>query len=247
MTYSGFTKLSTIMTESKFSQPVLSATDQLQAIAKTANDEITIHYISLSELSKKFADRNPKVHDIEAICDSIQRHGFKDALEYDSALNDGNGGIVAGNGRLEALLKLRDSGARAPRGIKATEEGDWLIPVQFGVSSQSESEGLAYLIANNNLSLMGGDLTALDASRLYDADSYVSLLQDLAKTGSLPISVDGDDLDLLISQLNETPEDPGFDDPDLRPDLPALECRCPQCGFEFNPKAARATTQNASL
>lgn len=177
--------------------------DSLQQLANSAGDEIIVRYVLLSELEDKFADKNPKLHDIGAICDSIQRHGFKDLLEYDAALNDGGGGIVAGNGRLEALVKLSNSGANAPRGVKVTENGDWAIPVQFGVNSRTTAEGLAYLVTNNNLSLSGGSFTALDVSRLYDPEGYVELLELLAAEESLPISVDGDDLDLLVAELQQ--------------------------------------------
>ena len=220
--------------------------DSLQQFANSAGDEITVRYVLLSELEDKFADRNPKLHDIGAICDSIQRHGFKDLLEYDAALNDGHGGIVAGNGRLEALVKLSNSGANAPRGVKVTEDGDWAIPVQFGVNSRTTAEGLAYLVTNNNLSLSGGSFTALDVSRLYDSEGYVELLELLAAEESLPISVDGDDLDLLVAELNrdggQSYQEPGEADEeypapsDFKEFDETIETdhECPKCGYKWS-------------
>ena len=61
-------------------------------------------------------ERNPKLHDIGSIIESIKRYGFKDAPKYEPLLNEGAGGIVEGNGRIEALVTMRRLGDEVPVG-----------------------------------------------------------------------------------------------------------------------------------
>lgn len=204
----------------------------LQEIATRSGDELTIQYVLLSELSDKFANTNPKLHDIPEIAASIKRHGFKDVIEYDAALNNGSGGIVAGNGRLEALIHLHSTKSDPPRGVKLTADGQWTIPVQFGVNSESNDESLAYLIANNNLGLSGSEFTAVDVAKLYDAEEYLALLQQLDEADALPVSVSDAELDELMELIGGVGDGGvGNGDEDVvsfveNPDENKLESRC---------------------
>ncbi len=177
--------------------------------------QLSINYLLLSELSEKFLEGNAKRHDIGAICTSIKRYGFRDPLAIDAALNNGKGGVVEGNGRLEALLRLRQQGEGPPAYIKITESGDWAVPCIIGGNSATEAEGLAYSLDHNSLTMTGGDFTALDISGLYNPAEYLELLERLAQADSLPVTVDGDDLDLLIEMI-------GNEEPDLEDDEDAL-------------------------
>ena len=161
--------------------------------------QLRIEYLLLSELGDKFLKGNAKRHDIGAIATSIQRYGFRDPLAIDATLNGGEGGVAEGNGRLEALLWMHQQGQQPPAYIKLTESGDWAIPCIIGGDSTTEAEGLAYSLDHNSLTMAGSEFTALDISQLYNPAEYVATLEKLAQAEALPVTVDGDDLDLLIA------------------------------------------------
>ena len=165
--------------------------------------QLSINYLLLSELSEKFLEGNAKRHDIGAIATSIRRYGFRDPLAIDAALNNGKGGVAEGNGRLESLLWMYQQDQNPPAYIKLTESGDWAVPCIVGGNSTTEAEGLAYSLDHNSLTMAGGDFTALDISGLYNPAEYLELLERLAQADSLPVTVDGDDLDLLLEQISD--------------------------------------------
>lgn len=78
-----------------------------------AGELLTIRYVTLDQALAWRWGENPKRHDLERMVASIRTHGFRDPSIYDGSLD----GIPAGNGRLEALEHLRDSGEDAPRGV----------------------------------------------------------------------------------------------------------------------------------
>lgn len=135
------------------------------------------------------------------------RYGFLDPPRWDKNLNQGTGGIVEGNGRLETLFWMFKQGQSTPRGIAVDTDGEWCVPVLFGLDAESEATAAAYSIDHNNLTLAGGDgFTALDVSRLYEPEAYTKLLQELAEVEMLPISVDLDDLNLLLEITEQEPQ-----------------------------------------
>ncbi len=172
------------------------------------SDRLRLEYIPLSQAV--LWDKNPKAHDIGGIVESIRRYGFKDPPKFEPALNGGRGGFAEGNGRTIALRMMRQQGEQPPRGIAVTENGEWAIPVLFGVDAESEAAAQAYAIDHNNLTMAGGEFAAWDMARMWD-DSYTDLLQELAAEDWLPVSVDGDDLDALLANVvgADAPEDPG--------------------------------------
>ena len=113
-------------------------------------DELHLEYVRLDTLSQW--KRNAKRHDIGALIESIERHGFKDPPKWEPKLNDGDGGIVEGNGRDIALMSMyKANGKPAPRGIKTDKDGMWLMPVLFGVDAESQQA------ADHNTELSKGD------------------------------------------------------------------------------------------
>jgi hypothetical protein len=112
-------------------------------------DEISVRYIPLNTLTAW--DRNPKLHDLEQIQESIRRFGFVLPLVEDATTRR----LVAGHGRREALLAMKKNGEPLPARIKE-RDGDWLVPVLFGVSFENEQEAEAYLLADNRLVEAGG-------------------------------------------------------------------------------------------
>lgn len=177
---------------------------------------LEIKYFLLSELLDKFLEGNSKLHDIGGIVTSIERYGFRDPLSLDDALNDGNGGVSEGNGRLEALSWMyQDNPEKPPAYIKLTDSGEWAIPCVIGGNSKNEDEGIAYSLDHNSITLAGGTFTSLDISRLYNPAEYTATLEKLAKRKALPVTVDGSDLDLLVEMAKRganAPPKSGDDD-----------------------------------
>lgn len=181
-------------------------------------------------------NNNPKKHDLGKIAESIIKYGFKDPVKLEPSLNNGEGGIVEGNGRTEALVWMKEQGQEVPRGIIG-KKGKWLVPVLIGVDAVDELEAQAYALDHNNLSLLGGGLTALDASNMYDSEAYLGLLVDLNQKGQEVIAVDGDDLDLLLNQKKAGVKEPPDTFPEYGEDIEIEYC-CPKCRYQWsgNPK-----------
>jgi len=192
------------------------------------SDALRLEYVPLDTCV--LWERNPKLHDIGGIVQSIQRYGFKDPLKYEPTLNAGNGGLVEGNGRAAALAMMRDQGDEPPRGVTIAKEGGWAVPVLFGVDAESEAAAEAYAVDHNNLTLLGGDLTGFDAVRMWDA-GYPQLLESLALQDVLPVSVDGDVLDALLVEKEKpvsVKEEHGDE---------SSAVVCPNCGYSWGESA----------
>lgn len=167
---------------------------------KKDEDVLTIKYVPLDTVARW--DRNAKKHNIPKLIDSFVQHGFKDPMKYEPALNNGNGGIVEGNGRAEALKTMRNQNPKKPpRGVMV-QEGKWLVPVIFGVDAKSAKAAEAYGVDANNLVVMGGDSDFADVMKLWE-DQAIGLLQDLKSSGNMPVSVDGEALDAMLDAERE--------------------------------------------
>jgi hypothetical protein len=184
----------------------------------SGDDRLDLRYVPLAQVRKW--DRNPKPHDIGLLIRSFRRYGYKDPLKFEPTLNDGEGGIVEGNGRTEALERLKADGEEPPRGIPANGK-DWLAPVLFGVDAKSQAEAEAYAVDHNALTLLGGDFGPEWMGQLYEEGTLKSVLTDLGGLDELPLSIDGDDLDSLLSGV--VPESSGGKEPTI----------CPECGAEI--------------
>ncbi len=176
--------------------------------AHEKTDALTLQYVALSSLS--FWKRNPKSHDHKGIAASIRKHGFKDPLKWEPQLNNGLGGVVEGNGRLLALQQMFEVGATVPRGVGYDEEGNWYVPVLFGVDAPSRLAAEAYGIDHNNITVAGGDYSWNDRMKMWEAP-YVNLVLELAMADELPASLDGDDVDRMARALEKlTPPQDSF-------------------------------------
>ena len=149
--------------------------------------DIKIEYVPLSEVVG--ADSNPKDHDIGQIYQSIKRFGFTSPV----MMNENTGKLLAGHGRLETLQTMKRAGEKAPDRIKE-EDGEWLVPGLKGISFEDEMEAQAYLIADNQLTNLGG----------WNTSTLVDNLQELVTGGfSLDgIGFDLDDLETLVLDLD---------------------------------------------
>ena len=128
-----------------------------------SDQEVYLEYMALSEL--KEADLNPKDHDLGELYTNIQRHGFVEI----PVIDERSGKLVAGHGRIETLKMLKKDGIEV-KNIKIDENGEWLVPIQRGISFSSESEAQAYLISSNRLVELGG----------WKEDELLDLLEQVA-------------------------------------------------------------------
>jgi DNA modification methylase len=190
------------------------------------DDLLSLKYIPISQA--ELFDSNAKLHNLDQIIQSIARYGFKSACKWESTLNDGRGGIVAGNGRVEALRVMEERGDDLPIGIAQDETGEWCVPVLFGVEAESEAIARAYALDDNNLTLLGGDFAVADLMKLYDQELLLSELEELSQYDEVPVSIGEADLDELLNQLasakGDKPE-PEYeeDDPTVPEDIQVRE------------------------
>jgi hypothetical protein len=161
------------------------------------NDAPRIEHVPIDELVKW--PGNPKRHDVETIKASMRRFGFVAPIVID----DATGRIVAGHGRAEALVAMRDAGEKRPARVAlAADAKGWLVPVLRGVAFGSEREAEAYLLADNRLVELAGWNNSELAQMLREAPS-------LDGTGFSQV-----DLDVLLmmshvesARVGKTPEE----------------------------------------
>jgi len=191
----------------------------------TDPQKLELRYVPLAQ-AKRW-DENPKLHDLDRLIRSIETHGFGDPPKFDSTL----GALVYGNGRTEALERMRKAGKTPPRGILLLEDGEWAVPVIFGVDAESRAQAVAFAVDHNNLTLLGGDLGFADLLQIWDEEALQAVLRDAPDAGALLASLDTEHVDALLSG-------PDFD-PVSALDQSRLDEKkivsCPECGHEFRP------------
>ena len=190
--------------------------------ATVSDDRLTLQYIPLAQARRW--DQNPKRHDLDALVRSIETHGYGDPAKYDSTLD----ALVYGNGRTEALERMRQAGKEPPRGIGVTEDGDWAVPVIFGVDAESRAAAVAFAIDHNNLTMLGGGLSVEDVLQIWDEEGLQRVLAEVPDAGALLASLDAGDVDALLRGPNF---DPVSADEQSRLDEKA-PLTCPECGAE---------------
>ncbi|MCH9650807.1 MAG: hypothetical protein K0U98_21450 [Deltaproteobacteria bacterium] len=188
-------------------------------------EQLELRYIPLPQARRW--DANPKRHDLDRLVRSIETHGFGDPPKYDATL----GALVYGNGRTEALERMRQAEKEPPRGILALEDGQWAVPVIFGVDAESMAAAVAFAIDHNNLTLLGGDLGFTELLQIWDEPGLQSVLTEVPDAGELLASLDSQDVESLLQG------------PDFEPVAAEEQSRldekkhvtCPECGNEFQP------------
>lgn len=158
-------------------------------------ERLELRYVALSTVV--LWEDNPKRHDQGSIHSSILQHGFVDPPKFDAAL----GALVFGNGRSHVVMDMKLAGEPRPRGVlEHRTTGEWYLPVKFGVDAASREAAMRLAVDHNNLTLLGGDFDACDVARMWDPEGYAQVLTHLAEHGTLPVTVDGDDLDAILAQ-----------------------------------------------
>lgn len=122
-------------------------------------------------------------------------------------VTDGKNGIVAGHGRVLAASKL---------GLKE-------VPC-VEAAHLTEAQKRAYVIADNRM--------ALDAG--WDIEMLKVELKDLEDM-KFDLTLTGFDLGEMTMMFDE-PVTPDSSTQEIDPDDYNMECTCPKCGFEFDPK-----------
>jgi hypothetical protein len=194
---------------------------KLKAAEVQGGDRLSILYVRVRDARRW--DRNPKLHDMEAIKDSIRRYGFRDAPIWDDTLD----ALPAGNGRTHALYEMEAAGEEPPLGVLLEEgTGFWCMPLQVGINARSKLEAEAFGVDHNNLTTGGSGLTALEVSFLW-SDDYPALLAELKGQGDLPVSIDDDDMDAIskarkapsLQEIEESLEGEDVEDQDFWPTI----------------------------
>ena len=169
---------------------------------------MTIEHLKTSDLIP-YA-RNAKKHDasqVAKLAGSIREFGFTNPV-----LIDKDNGIIAGHGRVLAAQSL------------ALET----VPC-IRLGHLTDTQRRAYILADNRLAEIGGG---------WDEEMLKLELADLRE---LDVDFDclGFDADMIEQKLN--PPEPEENYPDssskeIDVDGMQMECACPKCGFEFDPK-----------
>ena len=130
--------------------------------------QLRVEYLPLSAL--KPARRNPKRHQIEAVLASMGRFGYVSPMIVD----DRTGRLVVGHGRLESLRKAKAEGKEPPDRIRV-QNGEWFVPVVLGVAFANDREAEAYLLADNQTTILGG----------WDDGELKRIIEELGNAGEL--------------------------------------------------------------
>lgn len=193
--------------------------------APAVHEALELRYVPLPQARRW--DANPKKHDLARLEQSIETHGFGDPPKFDATLD----ALVYGNGRTEVLERMRKAGKQPPRGIAVLEDGQWAIPVIFGVDAESKAAAVAFALDHNNLSLMGGNLGFTDLLQIWDEAGLQAVLADTPDAADLLASLDPKDVDALLAGPEFEPV--SADEQSRLDEKKAVVC--PSCGHEFQP------------
>lgn len=171
------------------------------------SEALVLKYIPVQSV-QKWGD-NPKNHDIGLIVQSIKKNGFLDPPKWDTSLQ----GLVEGNGRTTALKMMEKQGDELPRGILVSKEtGEWCMPILFGLDAATYVDAVKYAVDHNNLTMAGGDFTPYDMARMWDNEGYKAILGVFRDAGEAPVSMDMEDIDVLIDGFEFDPIDEDLTD-----------------------------------
>lgn len=142
--------------------------------------------------------RNPKLHNLGDIHQSIDRWGFVNRI----IVNDTTNHVLAGNGRIEALRQKKVAGESAPQGVEVRTD-DWYVPTDHISVPESEEDALA--IALNHI-----------GENEWDQARTVEILSDLAAKDELDgTGFDEEEVDYLLKITSPREISQNLSDEDL--------------------------------
>ena len=161
-----------------------------------------IRYVPIEDVNT--ADRNPRSHlTLAKVKGSIRRYGFVESAVHDGRTDK----IIAGHGRQQALIELRDAGETAPEGIVVDDDGRWSMPLQYGWSSADDAAAETLLVNLNRLAEKGG----------WELPGLAELLDELRDTAPADFDLtgfDGGELDTILAGIADD-DYAGLSDDDL--------------------------------
>lgn len=166
-----------------------------------------IRYVRLSDVRP--AESNPRVHDLPSLKFMIDSLGFFDAIIEDLR----TGRMVAGHGRIEALVEMRAEGFPLPDGLLLDDDGEWLLPVQTGWASRDDAEATVALVGHNRI----------NENARWNDYGLAELIESIATETPQMLDAAGVDENFLEDLLRHVnPERLGEQDPD-QPERPAKD------------------------
>jgi len=112
------------------------------------------------------------------------------------------------------------------------EDGEWAVPVIFGVDAKSKAAAVAFAIDHNNLTMLGGGLSFTDVLAVWDEEGLQRALGEISDATDCLVSFDDDQLSALLQGPDFSPV--GADE-QSRLDEKKL-VTCPECGHQFRPR-----------
>lgn len=135
-------------------------------------EDFKIAYMRLPDVEAAFAKRNPRLHDVPAIAESIRLRGFN----APPLVNERDGKLVYGHGRTKGVRWLFENDPdTVPDRLRRDDDGMWLLPVFRGVSFKSKADAEEYLVADNRI----GELSS------WEPEGLVKILERIRKRGKL--------------------------------------------------------------
>lgn len=219
---------------------VTSEEPHSRSLSELKGERIETRYVRLRDL--RFWSNNPKLHDIGLLVTMFQNYGFVDPPKWDVNINNGEGGLIYGNGRVEALMWMYNDGMEPPRGVLIDEEGkEWYVPVEFGIYTFDPSHADALAIDHNSATLAGGEIGLYDNLKIYDENKLLRVLSIQQERDYMPLTFDKQDLSALVYMQDpdalppavdeEMPDDKELSNGGMRQGDRELEGRMPSiCG-----------------
>lgn len=216
--------------------------DESKIIVK---ESLSLRWLAVADIPQLLWGKNPKLHSLSELWDSICKFGFIDPPKFDKNLRNRAGGIGAlqfGNGRSEAVhwgymaYKSGEYTGDVPRGIGVNNEGEWFIPVKVGVDAASEAMAADFGIFHNTSTMLGGDFSDGDIWRLFEPKELLEIGKMILSDKEFePLAMNSDEVDSLLRFVDaiNNGELGGDDNKDTGAGGKGKTIVCPHCGEEF--------------